>query len=491
MDRLSSMNSMKIAGYIVVLWMFLGLAAGAVLPISAQAQQQEAVTDNGNFQNVFAVVAEKVRPAVVFIKTEKAMTSEGWRERLGPFDFFKDFMPDDQNHKIPGGGSGFIIAKEGRIMTNYHVIEGADKITVVLGDELGEEEYEAEVVGYDKHTDIAIIKIDASVDLPTVQLGNSDQCRVGDWVMAIGTPFGQLAGTVTVGVVSAKGRSDLQIAGAAGPDYQNFIQTDASINFGNSGGPLVNIQGEAIGINTAINASGQGIGFAIPINMAKNIAQQLIEKGRVQYGYIGISLQQLDKTLAEGLGINVEKGVMVREVLPGTPADEAGLKAKDIIVEFNSAPVREMQKFRILVGNTPVGLQVPLVVVRDGKRRDLAIKIIERPETPVVAAAPAAMDDAWLGLHVDAVDAPAVRERFKLSKVREGVVAIEIEEDSPAFEAGIQPGDIITEIYSHKVADMEDYQAIAEKLKNRKDPIAFLVKRKGYSTYVPVIPDKN
>lgn len=488
MDRVSVMKIMRYAlGGLLLLCFTLA----PMRPLYVQAQEKETVTDNGNFYNVFAVVAEKVRPAVVFIKTEKAITGEGWRERLGPFDFFKDLLPDDPHHKIPGGGSGFIIEETGRILTNYHVIEGADKITVVLGDELGEEEFEAEVVGYDQHTDIAIIKIDATQNLPTVKLGNSDACRIGDWVMAIGTPFGQLAGTVTVGVVSAKGRSDLQIAGAEGPDYQNFIQTDASINFGNSGGPLVNVRGEAIGINTAINASGQGIGFAIPINMAKNITKQLIEKGRVQYGYIGISLQQLDKTLAEGLGIDVDKGVMVREVLQGTPADEAGLQSKDVIVKFDGKPVREMQKFRMLVGNTPVGSRVPIVVLRDGKEKDLVISIIERPETPVVAAIQEPVDRAWLGIHVEALDAPQVRERFKLSKVREGVVAIKIEEDSPAYEAGIQPGDVITEVYSHKVADMEDYRAIADKLKNRKDPIAFLVKRKGYSTYVPVIPEKN
>jgi serine protease Do len=479
-----------------VLVMIFALCAGTgaspftcgVRPMEAYAQAPKAET--GNFQNVFAVVAEKVRPAVVFIKTERTLANEGW-QRLGPFDFFRDLIPDDPNHKIPGGGSGFVIGKEGRILTNYHVIDGADKIMVVLGDDLNEEEYEADVVGYDQHTDIAIIKINPKMELPVVKLGDSDKCRVGDWVMAIGTPFGQLAGTVTVGVVSAKGRSDLRIAGGTGPDYQNFIQTDASINFGNSGGPLVNIEGEAIGINTAINPSGQGIGFAIPINMVRNIVQQLVEKGRVQYGYIGISLQQLDKTLSEGLGMKVDKGVMVREVLPGTPAEKAGLQPKDVIVEFNGKPVKEMQKFRMMVGNTPVGSSIPIAVLRDGKRKDLTIDIVERPEDVVVAAAPGPQTESWLGIHVDAIDSPTVRENFKLSKVTEGVVVVEVDENSPASEAGLVPGDVITEVFSHKVSNMDDYRAIAEKLKTRKESIAFLVKKKGYSTYIPVIPRSN
>jgi len=345
------------AGFAVCL--ILGVDGGGVMSLSSKsiAAPQTVVQENGNFHSVFSVVAEKVRPAVVFIRTERSVSRDGGRDRFGPFDFFKDFFPEGEgDYSVPGGGSGFIIDKEGRILTNYHVIEDAEKITVMLGEEPDEEAYDAEIVGYDEHTDIAVIQIDSERDLPVVAMGDSEEIKVGDWVMAIGTPFGQLVGTVTVGVVSAKGRSDLRIVGGNVPDYQNFIQTDASINFGNSGGPLVNIRGEAIGINSAINPSGQGIGFAIPVNMARHIAEQLIEKGRVQYGYIGILLQQLDKTLAEGLGIDVEKGVMVREVLADTPADKAGLENKDVIVEFDGKPVKDLQKFRMMVGNTKVGM---------------------------------------------------------------------------------------------------------------------------------------
>jgi serine protease Do len=484
-------RTLIIAAGILVFGFFLGTRVDLWTDSAASpADSQDKILDQGNFHSIFSVVAEKVRPAVVYIKTEKSIDSGSGREFFGPFEFFRDFIPNDERHyKIPGGGSGFIIDKKGRILTNYHVIEGTEKITVVLGDELDEKEFEAEIVGYDKHTDIAIIKIDTDLDLPVVKLGDSDECKVGDWVMAIGTPFGQLAGTATVGIVSAKGRSDLRIAGG-GPDYQNFIQTDASINFGNSGGPLVNIRGEAIGINAAINPSGQGIGFAIPINMVKGVMNQLIEKGRVQYGYIGIILLPLDKTLAEGLGLKVDRGVMVKEVLPGTPAEEAGLKSKDVIIEFNGKPVKELQKFRIMVANTPVGSKVPIVVLRKNKKKKLSIRIMERPEEPTVAAVKP-KGKAWLGIHVRDIDSPEVRQHFNLKKVHEGVVAVDVDKDSPAGEAGIRPGDVITEVYSHKVSNMKDYNLIAEKLKNRKDPIAFLIKRKGFSKYIPVIPEKD
>ena len=287
--------------------------------MQTHSPEAELVPRDGNIHGTFTAVAARVRPAVVFIKTERrASSSDGSSERLGPFDFFREMFPEDGDRtprRQGGGGSGFIIDEQGRILTNHHVIRDADKITVVLGVPPNEEEYEASVVGVDEYSDIAVIKIDADIELPVVALGDSDEMMVGDWVMAIGTPFGQLSGTVTVGVVSAKGRTDLRIMGGTA-DYQNFIQTDASINFGNSGGPLVNLRGEAVGINTAINPSGQGIGFAIPINMAKGVSRQLIEKGRVQYGFMGIRLQELNKTLAKGLDLDIDHGILVNEVLP-------------------------------------------------------------------------------------------------------------------------------------------------------------------------------
>jgi serine protease Do len=370
------------------------------------------------------------------------------------------------------------------------VIREADRITVVVGQSPNEEEFDAEVVGYDVHTDIAVIQIEADMELPVVPLGDSDEMEVGDWVMAIGTPFGELAGTVTVGVVSAKGRNDLRIMGQA-DGYQDYIQTDASINFGNSGGPLVNLRGEAIGVNTAINPSGQGIGFAIPINMARNVSAQLIEKGRVQYGFMGIRLQELNREIAQGRGLDIERGILVTEVLPDTPAERAGLMQGDVIVEFDDIPVRDSERFRLMVGNTDVGKEVPLKVVRNGKSKNVSITLAERePPEEVVASAPRT-SESWLGLQVDDVRSVEARERFGLSGGQDGVVVIDVEKGSPSDEAGIREGDVITEVYSQRVDNLKEYVEISRKLKDRKEPIAFLVKRRGVSTYVPVIPEKN
>ncbi len=451
-------------------------------PASVQAEatvQRSALPAPGQFHSTFADVAEVVTPGVVYIKTEREISGDEQREGFGPFDFFRENLPEDHPRRVPGGGSGFIIDDEGRILTNYHVIRDADEITVVLGYAPDEIEYKAEVVGFDAFTDIAVIQIDADGELPVIPLGDSSEMRVGDWVMAIGTPFGQLSGSVTVGVISAKGRTDLYIMGGNANLYQDFIQTDASINFGNSGGPLVNLKGEAIGINTAINASGQGIGFAIPIDMAKNISRQLIANGHVQYGFMGIRLQELNKTLAQGLNLDVEAGILVTEVLPDTPAEKAGLKKNDVIVEYNKNSVRDDDRFRLMVGNTEVGTSVPVVVVRDGEREELSIILTERPRDNVLAAAPQ-RQESWLGLSVDDVG----------SNEENGVKVIGVEEGSPAGRAGIQEGDVITEVYSRKVENLKDYVDISEKLKDRTEPIAFLIKRERTSQYVPVIPNK-
>jgi S1-C subfamily serine protease len=312
--------------------------------------------------------------------------------------------------------------------------------------------------------------------------------RVGDWVMAIGTPFGQLQGTVTVGIVSAKGRNDLNIVGGDAT-YQNYIQTDASINFGNSGGPLVNMKGEAIGINTAINPSGQGIGFAIPINMAKAIMSELIARGRVRYGYLGIQLQELDKNLAQGMGLNIDRGIVVQGVQPNTPASKAGFQTGDVIVRFDGEDVRDEGKFRLKVASTPVGKAVPVVVVREGKEEKVTVTLGERPDEDVVASVPAPDSDAWLGLHVEDAQSAQARRQYRLERGEEGVVVMAVDEGSPAEEAEIREGDVITEVYSHEVRTIDDYVTISKRLKERKDPIAFLVKRGRSTTFVTVIPE--
>ncbi|HEX5132064.1 MAG TPA: Do family serine endopeptidase [Candidatus Krumholzibacteria bacterium] len=479
----------------------LTLAGACVLATitveAAPADRSATIRPDGS--SIFADVAEKVRPAVVFIRTERAMAANDREPSDTPFDFFREFFPDGERsphgRRVPGGGSGFVFDDEGRILTNYHVIRDADKITVILdhsGDESDSDgtEFDAHVVGFDRHTDIAIIQVDDAKGLPKVTLGDSDAMRVGDWVMAIGTPFGQLQGTVTVGIVSAKERSDLNIVGGEAT-YQNYIQTDASINFGNSGGPLVNLNGEAIGINTAINPSGQGIGFAIPINMAKGIMAELIASGRVKYGYLGIVLQELDADLAEGMGIALKHGIVVREVQPGTSAARAGLHTGDVIVRYDGEDVRDDGKFRLKVASTPVGKTVPVVVYRDGKEQAIDVTLGERPEDEAVASAPEPRSEAWLGLHVDAASKGEVRRIYRLDRGQEGVVVIEVEEGSPAEDAGLREGDIITEVYSHEVKSIDDYAAVSKKLQERKDPIAFLVKRGRSTTFVTVFPERR
>ncbi len=444
----------------------------------ASAAQPEVFPKPGEIHSSLADVAAKVRPAVVYIKTERSASATDRSEMFGPFDFFREMFPDNPQRRLPGGGSGFVFDADGRILTNHHVVRDAEKITVVVGYGADEEEYDAAIVGYDTYTDIAVLRIDANKRLPAVALGDSEEMRVGDWVMAVGTPFGQLAGTVTVGVISAKGRTDLQIMGGNSQGFQDFIQTDASINFGNSGGPLVNMRGEAIGINTAINPSGQGIGFAIPIDMAKNITRQILEKGRVQYGFLGIRLQRLNKTLAQGLNLKVESGILVTEVVKDSPAEKAGIQRNDVIVEFDGKPVRDDGRFRLMVANTEVGAKVPVVVMRGDKRREMTITLTERPTEEVLAVAPPT-ESRWLGLQVDAA------ERGD----EEGVLVVDVQRGSPAERAGIRRGDVVTEIYSRKVSNLRDYAEISETLKDRKEPIAFLVRRDRTSRYIPVIPD--
>jgi Do/DeqQ family serine protease len=479
----------RMLGLSVVMITLVG-AVGAVA--APPADKSLPIRSDGS--SVFADVAEKVGPAVVFIRTERSVQADRGDGGETPFEFFREFFPqqDDphRGRRMPGGGSGFVFDDEGRILTNYHVIKDAEKITVVAEKNGEEEEIDAHLVGFDRHSDIAIIQVDRKNALPRVPLGDSEEMRVGDWVMAIGTPFGQLQGTVTVGIVSAKGRNDLYIMGGEAT-YQNYIQTDASINFGNSGGPLVNMKGEAIGINTAINPSGQGIGFAIPINMAKQIMGELIAKGKVRYGYLGIQLRELNQSLAQGLNLPVEHGILVEKVFPDTPASKAGIEQRDVIVNYDGKVVREDGKFRLMVGATPVGKTVPVVVVRNGQEKRVSVTLTERPEDDVVASAPAPESSAWLGIHVEDARSGEVRRQYSLDRGQSGVVVTLVDDGSPADEANLQEGDVITEVYTQSVGGMDDYVNISNKLKDRKDPIAFLVKRGRTTNYVTVSPGRE
>jgi len=472
----------------------LGFVAGQLFTAESTADPAPvagvsgpAIPVRSDGSSILADVAERVSPAVVLIRTERAVGGDTGRSD-GPWQLFREYFRNDPHARRfhdQGSGSGFVIDREGHILTNHHVVRGADRVTVFIGGD----HYEAHVVGTDPLTDIAVIQISPPDHLTWLELGNSDDLRVGDWVMAIGTPFGELQGSVTAGIVSALGRSDLNIMGGTAI-YQNYIQTDASINFGNSGGPLVNLRGQVVGISTAINPSGQGIGFAIPINMARRIVGQLIENGRVSYGYMGIGLQALTKELAEGRGLKVDTGIMVTQVIDDTPAREAGLEKGDVIVRYDGNDVKNESAFRMMVANTPVGTDVPIVLLRNGKRKKLDIRIGERPQPEAVASAePAPGASDWLGLHVDDANRQENRRRYALPGGQTGVVVVGVDKGSPAESAGLREGDVITEVYTHDVKGLPDYVKVARTLKDRKAPIAFLVRRDRSTSYVTVSPD--
>ena len=340
----------------------------------------------------FVDVAQQVRPAVVHLGTiQRAKTRRGPNLPQGNDDpFFRDFFnqffgsegPDSRSEfRRPGLGSGVIIDKRGLVLTNFHVVKGADEILIRLSDK---REYRGQIMGTDPKTDLAVVKFQPDHEVTVATLGNSDALRVGEWAIAIGNPFG-LDQTVTVGVISATGRSDVGIA-----TYENFIQTDASINPGNSGGPLVNLKGQVIGVNTAIVAAGQGIGFAIPINMVKRVVDQLVDKGKVVRGWLGVALQPLSLDLAQSLGLDGTNGAVVGSTITGSPAAQAGLEQGDVIVAFDKVPVEDYRHVQRLVAESRVGKSVTLQIVRKKQKMDVTVMIAEVPEDVGRRSAPPA-----------------------------------------------------------------------------------------------------
>lgn len=435
------------------------------------------------FPQSFADLAERVSPAVVNISTVTTVVIPGNpfkqffgnSDRGGPLeDFFRRFFGDTPNRELRQRslGSGFIIDGDGYIITNNHVVERADEISVKLADG---REYEAKVIGRDTKTDLALIKISSLFkSLPSLALGDSDGIRVGDWVLAIGNPFG-LEHTVTQGIISATGR----VIGA-GP-YDDFLQTDAPINPGNSGGPLINLKGEVIGINTAIVAAGQGIGFAIPINLARSITSQLKEKGKVVRGWIGVSIQAVTPEIADYFGLKEPKGALIGDVAPGGPADKAGIKRGDIVVSFAGEKVEDASALSRIVAGTSVGEEVDVTVVRGGNEMHMKVKVEELKEEKMTSHAQT--PESKLGLRVDDITRRWQME-FGITH-KSGAVVIDVEPGSPADLAGIQVGDVITEINRKPVESMKDYVAIMEKTEKDK-PLLFLVNRKGQSFYATI-----
>lgn len=424
----------------------------------------------------FSSLAKNVSPAVVHIRVEKTIRGESPAFRSfgqGPFggdkryrDYFNRFFEGRRppESKQRGLGSGFIIDKAGYIVTNDHVVKDADKIKVILKDE---REFEAEVVGRDSQTDIALIKIDAKDDLPIAFMGSSDKLQVGEWVAAIGSPFG-LEYTVTAGIVSAKGR----LIGS-GP-YDDFIQTDASINPGNSGGPLVNMQGEVIGINTMIIAGGQGIGFAIPIDLVKTIVSQLKTKGKVTRGWLGVTIQDLKKDLSEYYGVKDGLGVLVMEVSPGDPADRAGIQPKDILIEVNGEKVTSSHQLIARAARLSVGEKARVTVLRNGKEKTFDVKIGKRPLSVADSSPPRQKKETEFGFQVAELT-PEQARRFNSSE-ESGVVVVGVTAGSKAYKAGIQQGDLIVEINRRTVSSVADFKTLIQKHKNDK-VIDLLVKR--------------
>jgi serine protease Do len=462
----------KMSPSVFVFFLVLGAAAllwGAT-PVVNTAQAFSAPES-------FSELAEAAKPGVVNIRTVKTIKggSPVFRHFFGnphggnrsPFDeFFGPFQGDGQQRdfKQRSLGSGFLIDDDGFIVTNNHVIEDADQIKVILADD---KEFDAELVGRDPKTDLALIRIEGAKNLKPLELGNSEKLKVGTWVVAIGSPFG-LEQTVTAGIVSAKGR----IIGS-GP-YDDFIQTDASINPGNSGGPLLNMDGEVVGINTAIIASGQGIGFAIPINLAKGIIDQLKDKGEVTRGWLGVGIQDLTPELAEYYGLKAEKGVLVTQVFEGDPADKAGIKVNDVILSVDGQNVTTGRELSAMIANTPVGNQTKIDLIRDGKKKALTVTLAKRDDDEKTVAVQG-RDNDELGIEVTDLDSDIAR-RFGIDGKESGVLVTDVKDDSLARDADVRPGDIIKEINRTVVKDRKDFVQLMKKNEDSKT-VQLLVKR--------------
>jgi len=451
--------------------------------LTTTKDDKEKMTTAKSLGRAFVEVAKKVQPAVVNVNTEKTITMRPW-ERYGedffrgsPFeDFFKGFgFPPrekgrEYRQKQRSGGSGVIVDKEGYILTNNHVIEGADKVNIKLNDG---REFTATVKGQDSRTDLAVLHIKAK-DLPVATLGDSDNLEVGEWAIAIGSPFG-LEHTVTVGVISAKGRSGLGTG-----TYEDFVQTDASINPGNSGGPLINIDGEVVGINAMIIQPGTGIGFAIPINMAKQILNDLIKEGKVVRPWLGISAQDLTPEMIEHFKVKEKEGVLVGQVHQGTGAEKAGLLSGDIIKSVDDKAVKDVTELVKEVLKKKVGEKVKLRLIRDGKEMTLEVTTTSMPEKPETTKEEE--EEEKLGARVQELT-PQLASRYGITGVKRGVLVLSIEDGSLADDIGLKEGDVILEINRKKIETMKDFEK-AIKDANFEKGILFHIHRKGSSFYL-------
>lgn len=423
--------------------------------------------------NAMANVAEKAKQVVVNISTTKTV-----RQSLNPFfddPFFRRFFGDGgqtQKRRVTNLGSGVIVSKDGYILTNNHVIEGAEDIIVKL---YGGRELKGKIVGMDSRTDLAVIKVNED-NLPVIKWGDSDKLRVGELVFAIGNPFG-LSSTITMGIVSALGRSGMGIT-----DYEDFIQTDAAINPGNSGGALINTKGELVGINTAIlSRSGgyQGIGFAIPSNMAKGIMDSIINVGRVTRGWLGVQIQALNAELAQQFNLTDEKGALIVDVVEGSPADKAGLQRGDVIVEFDGKKIDNPSQLKNLVAMTKPGQTVTLEIIRDGKPMRLEVTIGELPseDDKKLASKTTSFDNSLKGVIVQELT-DEILQRLGIGRKLKGVIVTDIEENSPALGI-LQKGDIILEINRRPISGLKDYNEVVTKIESSQSILLWIYRGKA------------
>ncbi len=396
-----------------------------------------------------------------------------------PFDQLRRYFGQggQREYKQHGLGSGVIVSADGYILTNNHVVGNAEEIHVTLEDK---REFTAKVIGKDAKTDLGLIKIDTKDALPVAPLGDSNSTYVGDWVIAIGNPF-DVGMTVTAGIVSAKGR-------ILGGDYDDFIQTDASINPGNSGGPLINTRGEVIGINTAIysrTGANNGIGFAIPIDMARTVMDQLKAHGRVVRGWLGVEIQEVTPDLAQSFGMPKPEGALVASADKDGPAGKGGIERGDIVLSFNGHPVDDEHELPALVAQTPINQKVPVEVVRNGKHMTLEVTIGERKEPQVASAKSEEPGGNW-GMQVGDIT-PEIAQQFHLENTK-GVVIQKVAPDSPSAEAGLQPGDVVLEVNHNKIGALADFVAKAKQAQSEKKPALLLVQRGGATLYTVIKP---
>lgn len=491
-----------VAGIAIIMGMVIGssytsndLAADDIQTLKSSNTYLDPATGHSPFVSV----AQKVKPAVVNISA-KSVVEERYHDFLED-DFWRKFfgLPDQPNQpnqpneprkrRSESLGSGFFISNDGYILTNYHVIRNADDIIVRLSDT---KEFKAEQIGADAETDMALIKIDIDEETPYLELGDSDSILVGDWAIAVGNPFPQLGldRTVTVGVISALGRSGL-IFGQDNPIYQNYIQTDASINPGNSGGPLVDISGRVIGINSAIvspSGGNIGIGFAIPINLAKRIADQLKTHGAISRGWLGILPGDIDNNMAEALDLSSTDGVLVESVEADSPAEDGGLKVGDVIIEVDGENIKDAQHFRFIIADAGPNSKIKMKIIRDGDSKNIKFTLGDRSEYLNMASTEETnrTKKKWLGITVKTLS-EEIANRMGID-FEPGVIIESVEPGSPCDDAHLVKSDIILEIDHRAVETRADFLDIAEQLKDRKKSILFLVKRGNRTIHKAIKP---